>query len=148
MYYDDAEGRSVVDDATDAGNAKNIDMYHGCHSATVKGTNPVDYDGKPLMNSADTAMLSKRIIGNPNAGSGTAEPEMRGLYILLTINNDGGMEVLKYAARLSRDRPNIFNSKPVQLALQVYKVRSNSQCLNSQHRHDAHTHSHILRHAL
>ena len=97
MYYDDAEGRSVVDDATDAGNAKNIDMYHGCHSATVKGTNPVDYDGKPLMNSADTAMLSKRIIGNPNAGSGTAEPEMRGLYILLTINNDGGMEVLKYA---------------------------------------------------
>jgi hypothetical protein len=74
------------------------------------------------MNAAETMNVSNRIVGNSNTVSGTAEPEMRGLYILLTINNDGGMEVLKYAARLSRDRPNIFNSKPVQMALQVYKV--------------------------
>jgi len=48
--------------------------------------------------------------------------EMRGLYILLTIDNDGGMEVLKYAARLYRHRPEVYHSKPVQLALDIFKV--------------------------
>ena len=51
---------------------------------------------------------------------------MRGLYILLTIDNDGGMEVLKYVARLYRDRPKVYHSRPVQLALAIYKVRRNA----------------------
>lgn len=82
-----------------------------------------DYDGRELINAQESSSFSNRIIGNSASGSGTAEQEMRGLYILLNINNDGGMELLKYAARLSRDRPGIFNSRPVQLAIQVYKAR-------------------------
>ena len=122
MFYDDAEGRSILEDSADSSDNPDAGVVHGCQYSAVKGNNPVDYDNKPLMNAAETMNVSNRIVGNSNTVSGTAEPEMRGLYILLTINNDGGMEVLKYAARLSRDRPNIFNSKPVQMALQVYKV--------------------------
>ena len=122
MFYDDAGGRSTLEDSTDRSSISGSGTVHGCESATVMGDNPVDYDNSALANEAQKTNLSKRLIGSPGSGSGTAEPEMRGLYILLTINNDGGMEVLKYAARLSRDRPKIFNSNLVQLALQVYKV--------------------------
>jgi hypothetical protein len=48
---------------------------------------------------------------------------MRGLYILLTIDNDGGMEVLKYAAHLFQRHPDLYHSRPIQLALSIYKVR-------------------------
>jgi hypothetical protein len=116
MYYDDAAGRSIKD--VDPGSSSGL---HGCESSTVMGKTPVDYDGQTLRNTCEIAENSSRIIGRVGH-SGTAEPEMRGLYILLTMNNDGGMEVLKYAARLLRDRPKIFQSFPVQLALQVYKV--------------------------
>ena len=47
---------------------------------------------------------------------------MRGLYILLTMNNEGGMEVIKYSGRLCTERPEIFYSKPVQLALSIFQV--------------------------
>ena len=43
--------------------------------------------------------------------------------MLLTMNNEGGMEVLKYAAKLFAERPEIYHSKPVQLALEIFKVR-------------------------
>jgi hypothetical protein len=117
MYYDDAAGRCTSeDDDTFLPHCR-----HGCKSSTVMGNNPVDYNGQVLMNTCEALHVSKRIIGSVCC-AGTAEPEMRGLYILLTMNNDGGMEVLKYAARLLRDRPKIFYSPPVQLALEVYKV--------------------------
>jgi len=123
LYYDDADGR-----ATKPGDFENLESsvsnLHGCTHDFVKGKNPIDYNGKPLVN--DSSSVDKRIIGRASITNGTAEPEMRGLYILLTINNDGGMEVLKYSARLSGQSPEIFNSKPVQLALQVYKARRES----------------------
>lgn len=118
LYYDDADGRSILED--DA--ISTLAIVHGCTHNSVRGSTPVDYDGNTLINSDSDTNVSQRFIGNSST-NGTAEPEMRALYILLTINNDGGMEVLKYAARLSRDRPEIFNSKPVQFALDVYKAR-------------------------
>ena len=89
--------------------------------------------------------------GVKSTSLGTAEPEMRGmyglgsllllhivyltitcrfldfvldkgLYILLTLNNEGGMEVLKYSGRLCVEKPNIFYSTPVQLALSIFQV--------------------------
>jgi hypothetical protein len=48
---------------------------------------------------------------------------MRGLYILLTMNNEGGMEVLKYSGRLCTQKPDIFYSKPVQLALSIFQAK-------------------------
>ena len=125
MYYDDADGRATKEDddndtsVTDSG----LGPVHGCSSDTIMGKNPMDYDGKVLSNKISQHSISKRIIGRESISNGTAEPEMRGLYILLTINNDGGMEVLKYSARLLEQSPDIFNSKPVQLALQVYKAK-------------------------
>ena len=118
LYYDDAEGRSIVEEDVGLG----ADIIHGCTHNSVRGSTPVDYHGNTLVNTDSDSNVSQRFIGNSST-NGTAEPEMRALYILLTINNDGGMEVLKYAARLSRDRPEIFNSKPVQFALEVYKAR-------------------------
>lgn len=118
FYYDDSDKRAdLEDDSTDTGN-----ITHGCSFSSVRGPNPCDYNGNSLSNSDDHTCVSRRFIGNLSC-SGICEEEMRGLYILLTINNDGGMEVLKYAARLSRDRPAIFNSESVQFALEVYKAR-------------------------
>lgn len=124
LYYDDADGRATMEDTDSVTNrASNAKIIHGCSSDVVMGNNPMDYNGTPLVNDKSSPMIGKRIIGQESETNGTAEPEMRGLYILLTINNDGGMEVLKYSARLSQQNPEIFNSKPVQLALQVYKAR-------------------------
>jgi hypothetical protein len=89
-------------------------------AATADASNAIIRNATGGSSTAEPDM--RGLFGNATGGSGTAEPDMRGLYILLTINNDGGMDVFKYAARLSRDRPEIFNSKPVQLAVQVYKV--------------------------
>ena len=55
--------------------------------------------------------------------NGMTEPEMRAHYILLTMDNDGGMKVLKYAGALCAENPTVYRSQPVQLALTVYKVR-------------------------
>lgn len=126
MFYDDSLGRSTVEVPDENGNETRTDltgMTHGCSNEIVMGANPVDFDGTPLKNDADN--VSKRLIGPQAVNSpahGTAQPEMSGLYILMTMNNDGGMEVLKYASRLHSKRPEIYNSKPVQLALRIFKV--------------------------
>eukprot|EP00977_Amphora_coffeiformis_P027459 scaffold34612_cov165-Amphora_coffeaeformis.AAC.25 len=124
QFYDDALKRSRVEVPDDAGNETRTDLSayaHGCINDSVQGSTPTDYDGVELRNSP----MGIRLVGKEGINQfhhGTAEPEMRGLYILLTIDNDGGMEVMRYAADLSRERPKIFQSPPVQLALQVYKV--------------------------
>ena len=85
----------------------------------------MEFDGSDLNNNDHDPQVTKRILGKHavnHPARGTAEPEMRGLYMLLTMNNEGGMEVLKYAARLFQERPDIYTSKPVQLALEIFKV--------------------------
>ena len=127
QYYDDSLGRCLVEVPDDAGNESRTDLKgfaHGCGVDVVQGRSPIDYDGTPLANetgsNVERRLIGKGAIDTPNHG--TAEPEMRGLYILLTIDNDGGMEVLNYAAKLFRDRPDVYQSRPVQLALSIYKV--------------------------
>lgn len=121
LFYDDSLGRSTVDVPDEGGKeTRTNSTTHGCESNVVMGVSPVDYDGKALRN--DESTVSHRLIGNSSPARGTAEPEMRAIYILLTLENDGGMEVLKYAAKLSSERPDVFNSKPVQLALEIFKV--------------------------
>jgi hypothetical protein len=128
QYYDDSLGRSVVEVPDEEGRETRTDFKgrsHGCSFEFVRGTNPTDFDGTPLKNDASSTQVSKRLIGAHavnSASRGTAEPEMRGLYILLTMNNDGGMEVLKYASHLFQNRRDVYDSKPVQLAMQIYKV--------------------------
>ena len=121
QYYDDPESRATLEDDHVPTNTTNL---HGCTSHINHGVNPIDYDGSSIINDNSTSNTSKRIIGSESKKNGTAEPEMRGLYILLTLDNDGGMEVLKYAARLSVENKAVFQSRPVQLALEVYKVRN------------------------
>jgi hypothetical protein len=130
QFYDDSLNRSVVEVPDENGKETRLDMSdlsHGCAVDNVQGNSPVDFDGKPLNNKASNAAVKKRLIGEHAVNHptrGTAEPEMRGLYILLTIDNDGGMEVLKYAAKLFKERPAVYHSRPVQLALNIYKVGS------------------------
>lgn len=126
QFYDDSMGRALVEVPDDDGRETRTDLSgfdHGCEANTVQGPNPVDYDGSPLTNvanSVEARLIGKHASRSPNHG--TAEPEMRGLYILLTMGNDGGMEVLKYAARLFQERPEVYNTEPVQLALSIFKV--------------------------
>jgi hypothetical protein len=99
-----------------------ISSRHGCQFDFVQGPNPIDYDGVELKN--NKKLPTTRFIGTGTSAenNGTAEAEMRGLYILLTMHNDGGMEVLKYAASLAAKNPVVFQSKAVQLALSVFRV--------------------------
>lgn len=125
QFYDDSLGRSMVEVPDANGTETRLDLsnyQYGCTSDVVQGVDPVDYDGTPLTNTSEPGRLIQAGATNQTRNHGTAEPEMRGLYILLTIDNDGGMEVLKYAARLYRDRPKIYYSPDVQLALAIYKV--------------------------
>ena len=85
----------------------------------VIGPSPKEYDGSDMNNSPDYAG-GRCIGGEGRSPLGTDEAEMRSLYMLLTMDNDGGMEVMKYAARLRSD---IFNSDPVQFALEVFLAR-------------------------
>jgi len=119
FFYDDAEGRSALDEDNTSGEGS---LPHGCTTDTIQGECPVDYDGQPLVKTLTPSGKNNRIIGSTLGG--TAEPEMRGLYILLTMDNDGGMEVLKFVTSLSMKRPMVFNSQPVQLALKVYKAKN------------------------
>ncbi|VEU41056.1 unnamed protein product [Pseudo-nitzschia multistriata] len=108
-----------------AGRDDNRSSTGGCFCDTVQGQNPVDYNGVPLNNAGDNPMIARRIIGennNQTTTRGTAEPEMRGMYMLLILENEGGMEVLKYAARLFKERPAVYHSPPVQLALTIFKA--------------------------
>eukprot|EP00985_Skeletonema_marinoi_P029406 scaffold27797_cov139-Skeletonema_marinoi.AAC.1 len=121
LYYDDALGRALTETALSGGSDS-----QGCVSDIVMGKSPIDFDGSALSNDAQSSDVSQRIIGKNGARSpsrGTAEPEMRGLYILLTMNNEGGMEVLKYSGRLCTQKPDIFYSKPVQLALTIFRAK-------------------------
>lgn len=125
QYYDDSLNRCGVEVADERGNESRreaIEPRHGCLSDIVQGAIPVDYDGEPLKNAPDPTLLSHRMIGNAADSHGTSEPEMRGLYILLTIDNDGGSEVLSYAAHLYRNKPHVYQSNHVQLALAIFKV--------------------------
>jgi hypothetical protein len=133
LFYDDSLRRSTVDAPDENGRetrTKIENNAHGCESNIVMGVPPVDFDGSALRN--DESTVSNRLVGvgATSPARGTAEPEMRALYILLTLENDGGMEVLKYGAKLSRERPDIFKSKPVQLALKIFKVRVFAALLN------------------
>jgi SAC3/GANP family len=134
QFYDDSMGRVLIEVPDDDGRETRTDMSgfdHGCEADTVQGPTPVDYDGSPLAN--DDEYVKARLIGKHALHSphhGTAEPEMRALYILLTIDNDGGMEVLKYAARLFQERPEVYNTEPVQRALSIYKVCDTFACLS------------------
>lgn len=126
LFYDDALKRSRVEVPDENGRETRTDLgnySHGCQNSIVQGEAPTDYeDGEQLLNVEPSG---NRLVGKDGVQQyhhGTAEPEMRGLYILLTIDNDGGMEVMRYAALLSRERPEIFHSAPVQLALKIYKV--------------------------
>jgi hypothetical protein len=128
-FYDDSLNRSLIevpDEIHGRETRFNVgDFTHGCVSDPVQGNDPVDFDGSPLNNAANGPLVRNRIIGSHNVNHpthGTAEPEMRGLYILLTMNNDGGMEVLKYAAKLFQERPAVYYSTPVQLAWTIFKV--------------------------
>jgi SAC3/GANP family len=126
QFYDDSMGRALreVPDETGRETRTNVGgLTHGCGAESVQGQSPIDYDGTAMVN--DTNHVTDRLIGAHAVSSlhhGTAEPEMRGLYILLTIDNDGGLEVNKYASRLYEERPEVYHTKPVQLALSVYKV--------------------------
>ena len=134
QFYDDSLNRSTVEVPAADGTETRTDLSayaYGCKAGIVQGANPVDYDGTPIVNETEPGRLIQPGVTNRAGHHGTAEPEMRGLYILLTIDNDGGMEVLKYAARLYRNRPSIYHSPPVQLALAVYKVCLTCCCLVS-----------------
>ena len=129
QFYDDFLGRSTTEvpdeDGVETMTSMNGQTF-GCCSDVVQGVSPVDYDGTPLINDDNKIVLAKRLIGAHAVNTminTTAEPEMRGLYILLTLDNDGGMEVLSYAAELSRRRSEIFRSRPVQLAMEVFKAK-------------------------
>ena len=140
-FYDDALDRSTkevpdektgretyVPDTNHTANPasdKNRASRGGCLVDTVQGQNPMDYNGQLLNNAKQNPMIGRRIIGDNNnktASRGTAEPEMRGIYMLLTMENEGGMEVLKYAAKLFKERPKVYHSPPVQLALTIFKT--------------------------
>jgi SAC3/GANP family len=125
MYYDDSLNRSTVEVPDNQGKETNAESYDcGCKSDTVQGPDPIDYTGETLANKHESTG-AKRCIGKvaqSHSQRGTAQAEMRGLYILLTIDNDGGMEVIKYASRLFTKRPDIYYSPHVQLALEIYKV--------------------------
>ena len=123
LYYDDNLTRSVKEEKEYTNMDKTKDgktLWHGCTNDQVQGPIPLDYDGTQL----NAKSINSRIIGKECKGinNATAEPEMRALYILLTMDNDGGMEVLKYAGALCAENPMVYKSAPVQLALNVYKV--------------------------
>jgi hypothetical protein len=99
QFYDDALGRALTEVGTRGGQQ----YAQGCGSDIIMGISPIDFDGKALSNTAQSEDVARRIIGGnglKSSSHGTAEPEMRGLYILLTLNNEGGMEVPEYATNI------------------------------------------------
>lgn len=127
QFYDDAKGRSLIELPDESGAETRTDLTsfsHGCCHSTVQGPTPSDYDGTEL-GKHDEELVSLRMVGKSAVGSsfrGTAEPEIRGLYILQTMNNDRGLEVRRYVSSLSQERPEIYRTEPVQLAISVFKV--------------------------
>lgn len=131
QFYDDSLHRSTVEVPDERGRETRqpsimANYAAGCRTETVQGQGPIDYNGTPLQNTSDNPMIALRLIGKDaiyHPSRGTAEPEMRALYILLTLDNEGGMEVLKYAAKLFKQRPDVYHSAPVQLALTIFKAK-------------------------
>ena len=78
QYYDDSMGRALVEVPDDEGRETRRnpgDFSHGCQSDIVQGPNPVDYDGSPLNNVAESAagrLIGKNMVNSPTRG--TAEP--------------------------------------------------------------------------
>jgi len=123
QFYDDTLARATVEMPDEQGNETLKSTYDlGCRNSCIQGASPIDYDGRELDNREDKKWRIGSYPSTLDSKRGTAEEEMRGLYILLTIDSDGGMEVLKYASRLYRDKPDVYHSPLVQLALSVYKV--------------------------
>ncbi|GMI05691.1 hypothetical protein TrVE_jg12852 [Triparma verrucosa] len=115
QFYDDPEERHLLDVESPTAQHR-----HGVQMDHPAGINPTDFEGD-VLTPQDDETVSTRIIGNkssPNAG--TNEAGMRSLYILLNLDNDGGMEVTKYVACLKR---HIFDSPEVQFALRVFIAR-------------------------
>jgi SAC3/GANP family len=125
QYYDDSMCRSLVEVADENGNEQrtgsDASKNHGCRESTIQGPPPVDYNGILV----DPKASDQCFVGTPASSShGTAEPEMRGLYILQTMMNeaDSGLEITKFAFNLLQNRPEVYYSTPVQLALTIFKV--------------------------
>jgi hypothetical protein len=129
-FYDDALNRSTIEVPDErTGIETYVSDQNITTNDTVQGRDPVDYNGSSLNNASDNPMIARRLIGknsNKTIGRGTAEPEMRAIYILLTMGNEGGMEVLKYAAKLFQERPAVYHSPPVQLAISIFKAKKDS----------------------
>ena len=108
-FYDDPRKRGRVE-GEGSGSGVGVHGVHGVKAGSVQGPTPVDYTGTPLT-SPPTPTLK---IGNPKAPhAATDERNMRALYMLMTMDNDGGMEVAKLAKRLDDD---VFDSGPVQVS--------------------------------
>ena len=129
-FYDDALNRSTIEVPDEqTGIETYVSDQNITRNETVQGRDPVDYNGSSLNNASDNPMITQRLIGknsNKTIGRGTAEPEMRAIYILLTMGNEGGMEVLKYAAKLFQERPAVYHSPPVQLAISIFKAKKDN----------------------
>ena len=96
---------------------------HGCEMDLPAGPTPVDYSGTVLSKPLPQEIATRKI-GNVSSDlHGTHEPEMRSLYMLLNLDNEGGMELTKYAAKLKQ---HIFDSAEVQFALKVFIARRNN----------------------
>jgi hypothetical protein len=126
QYYDDIMCRSLVEVADEQGNEQrtsaDASKNHGCRESIIQGPPPVDYNGILL----DPKSSDQCFVGSSASSShGTAEPEMRGLYILQTMMNeaDSGLEITRFALNLLQNRPEVYYSAPVQLALTIFKVR-------------------------
>jgi SAC3/GANP family len=126
QYYDDTMCRSLVEVADEKGNEQRVGSEassnnHGCRESTIQGPTPVDYNG----NTIEPKASDQCFVGTSTSSShGTAEPEMRGLYILQTMMNeaDSGLEITRFALNLLQNRPEVYYSAPVQLALTIFKV--------------------------
>jgi len=129
-FYDDALNRSTVEVPDErTGRETFVSDQNIKLNEIVQGRDPVDYDGSLLNNSPDNPMIARRLIGKNSSKTtarGTAEPEMRAIYILLFMESEGGMEVLKYAAKLFKERPAVYHSSEVQLAISIFKAKKDN----------------------
>ena len=114
--YDDPQGRYKIDVLSKSPN-------HGCQQLDISGATPTDYNGGKIKVISDNNDAANRLLGNPNpslvSNCGTAEPEMRALYILLIMNQP--LEVNTYLVALCKRNPPVYDSRPVQLAMKVYQ---------------------------
>ncbi|GMI46322.1 hypothetical protein TrCOL_g9561 [Triparma columacea] len=118
QFYDDPENRHLVDE-----DSPTVKYKHGCEMDMPAGPTPTDYSGTVLSKPRPQEIATRKI-GNVSSDlHGTNEPEMRMLYMLLNLDNEGGMELTKYAAKLKQG---IFDSPEVQFALKVFIARCNN----------------------